>query len=95
MGVLADQLLKLLKVGRVLTEHLNLIRGNIAGEGLALFPALEIVIGAVRTLANDAEFARLHALDLGDLLKDFSGSEWFHWRKYIRMYILYHINTSF
>lgn len=90
LGILTHQLLELLIVGGVLGQRLDLIRGNVTGAGLALFTALEIVIGAVWALANDTEFARLHVLDLGDLLEDLSGIELFHGRKYIRMYTLYH-----
>ena len=45
LGILTNQLLKFLIVGGVFTERLHLIGGNITGEGFALFPALEIVIG--------------------------------------------------
>src|SRR5436190_21406795 len=40
LSILAHQLLKPLIIGGVLGQHLNLIRGHIAGESLALFPAL-------------------------------------------------------
>src|SRR5258705_9533487 len=43
-----------------------------------MLPALQIVIGAIWALANDTEFARLHVLDLGDLLQDLSGIEVLH-----------------
>jgi hypothetical protein len=79
LSILTDQFLKLLIVGGVLGQHLDLLRGHIAGESLTLFPTLQIVVRAVWALANDAEFARLHVLDLGDLLQDFSGIEMFHW----------------
>lgn len=87
LGILTHQLLELLIVGGVLGQRLDLIGGNVTGAGPALFTALEVVIGAVWALANDTEFARLHALNLGDLLKDLSGIELFHGRKYICMYI--------
>jgi len=78
LSILTHQLLKLLIVGGVLGQHLDLIWGHIAGEGPAVFPALQIVIGAIWALANDTEFARLHVLDLGDLLQNLSGIEVFH-----------------
>ena len=95
LSILTNQLLELLIVAGVLGQHLDLIGSNITGTSLALFTALEIVIGAIWALANDTEFARLHALDLGNLLKDLSGIELFHWRKYIFMYILYHKKRPF
>jgi len=70
LGILADQELKLLIVGCVLSHRLDLVAGNVAAEGFALFAALEVKIGAVGAMAKDTEFARFHALDLGDLLKE-------------------------
>jgi hypothetical protein len=73
LGILADQELKLLVVGSVLGDHLDLLAGNVAAEGFAIFAALEVIIGAVGALAKNTEFARFHALDLGDLLKKEAG----------------------
>ena len=57
-------------VGGVLGHAGDLICGNIKGEGFALFPALEVVIGTVGAAANNTEFAGFHVLDLSDLLED-------------------------
>jgi len=73
LGILADQSLELLIVGRVLSDHLDLVCGNVAGDGLAPFTALKIVVRTVGTLTHDTEFAWLHVLDLGDLLEDLCG----------------------
>jgi hypothetical protein len=78
LGILADQELKLLIVDCVLSHPLDLVAGNVAAEGFALFTALEVIIGAVGALAKNTEFARFHALDLGDLLKEFAGLRLFH-----------------
>ena len=78
LGILADQAFKLLIVGGVLGHLFDLVAGNVAGEGCALLSALEIVIGPVGALANDTEFARLHVLDLDNLLQDLSGVKLFH-----------------
>ena len=87
LGILADQELKLLVVGGVLGDHLDLVAGNVAAEGFAIFTALEVIIGAVGALAKDAEFARFHALDLGDLLKELAGIGLFHGRSiYVCIY---------
>jgi hypothetical protein len=78
LGILADQELKLLIVGCVLSHRLDLVAGNVAAEGFALFAALEVKIGAVGAMAKDTEFARFHALDLGDLLKELGRVGLFH-----------------
>jgi hypothetical protein len=60
-------------VGGVLGEHFDLLGSNIAAEGFALLPPLEVIIRPIGTVAQDAEFARLHVLDAGDLLEQLSG----------------------
>jgi hypothetical protein len=94
LGVLIHELVELLIVGRVLGKHLELIGRNVAGDRLAVFSALEIVIGAVWALANDTEFAWLHVLDLGDLLEYLSGIKVFHGESiYICIYYTTKKNT--
>ena len=88
----STRLWKRLVVGGVLGEHFDLVGRNIAAEGFALLPPLEIIIRAVGALAQDAELARLHVLDLGDLLEQLSslGSvRLLHEQKYIYMHILW------
>jgi hypothetical protein len=65
-------------VGGVLCDPGDLVCGNIAGEGLALFPALQVVIGAVGAVGDDTELAGFHVLDLGDLLEDLGWSGLVH-----------------
>jgi hypothetical protein len=72
----------------VLRHHGDLVRWNVAAEGFALFPALEVVVGAVGTLADDAELARFHVLDLGELLKNLGWRDVIHGRS-IYTYIYY------
>ena len=43
---------------------------HVASNGLAPFSALEAVVGPVGALAHDAEFARFHACNLGDVLEE-------------------------
>jgi hypothetical protein len=78
LGVLGDQSLKLPIVGRVETHLFDLVAGNVAADGLAVLSVLQIIIRALRALAQDAELARFHVLDLGDLVKEVSGSSLFH-----------------
>jgi len=70
---LVDQALEGLIVGGVLGEHFDLVGRNIAAAGFALLPPLEVIIRPIGALAQDAEFARLHVLDSGDLLEQLSG----------------------
>jgi len=68
LGILTHQQLELLVVGSVLGDHLRLVCRNIACEGFAAFTTLEVVIRPIGSLADDAKFSRLHALDPGNLL---------------------------
>jgi len=61
--------LKAAVVGGVSGDELGLLTWNIAGKGLAVFPALEIVVRALGSLADNTELARLHPVDLGHLLE--------------------------
>ena len=83
---MSDQSLELPIAGGVLRDEGNLVCGNIEGEGLAVFPALEVVVGAVGAVADYTEFARFHVLDLGDLLEDSGWSGLIHgWNIYLRI----------
>ena len=70
---MVHQLLEGLIVGGVLGEHFDLLGRHIAAESFALLAPLEVIIRPVGALAQDAEFARLHVLDVGDLLEELSG----------------------
>jgi len=67
--ILGDKALKALMVGGVGGDQLSLFPGNVAGDGFAVLTALEIVVGAIGTLADNAELAGFHVLDLGYLLE--------------------------
>ena len=57
----------------------HLFAGNIAGNILALFITLMIVIRPLRAVADNADGAAVQALDLSDFLKDRFGSRcWIH-----------------
>jgi hypothetical protein len=56
------------RVGSVFSDQLSLVNRNIAGESLALFSTLEVVVRPVGSLTDDAQFTRFHALDLGDFV---------------------------
>jgi hypothetical protein len=70
LGVLTSQILELLESGDSLLEGRDLILRNIPRDVLAVFPSLVVVVGALRSLPQNAEFAALHVLDLGDLLQE-------------------------
>jgi hypothetical protein len=65
-------------IGGVLGHPFNLVARNVAADGFAVFPALEVVVRPGGALANDTEFARLHGLDLSNFTKDLSGVRLFH-----------------
>jgi hypothetical protein len=48
-------------------HHFDLVSWHVEAKRLAVFTALEIVIGTLGAFAQDAELAGLHALNLGDL----------------------------
>ena len=73
LSILMNQFLKLLMVRRVHRHLFGLIARNVDGEGFAVFPTLEIIVGALGTLTNDTELAGLHALNVGNLLKKLLG----------------------
>jgi hypothetical protein len=88
LGILTYQRLELLVVSCVLSDQLGLVCRNIAGEGFATFPTLEVVVRTIGSVAKDAEFTRFHALDLGDLLEQLSKSSLIHsWNIYMNIYI--------
>ena len=73
LSILMNQFLKLLMVRRVHGHLFGLIARNVDGEGFAVFPTLEIVVGALGTLPNYTELAGLHALDVGNLVEKLMG----------------------
>ena len=70
LHMLLDQPLELLVAGDGLLHGLQLIRRNVAGNIPAVFPGLMIVVGPVGTVAQEAQFAALHLLDLRHLLQE-------------------------
>ena len=75
LDVLLDQLLEapVVRNGRLEVGHL--LRGNIAGNIPAILVALVVVVRPLRALADDADGAAVHALDLGDSLEDRFGGK--------------------
>ena len=73
LSILMNQFLKLLMVGGVHRHLFGLISRNIDGEGFAVFPTLEVVVGTLGTLTNYTELAGLHALNVGNLLEKLIG----------------------
>ena len=63
------QALKASIIGRMDGDQWSLIARYVAGEVLAIFAALELVIGPVRSLTDDTELAGLQVADLSDLLQ--------------------------
>src|ERR1035437_4769634 len=66
--ILPNQGLETLIISRVAGHQLSLFARHVASNGFAPFSALEAVVRPVGSLAHDAEFARFHACNLGDLL---------------------------
>jgi hypothetical protein len=67
VGVLLDELEKLLVTGQRLLIGGPLLPRHVAVEVSAIFPTLEMIVGAVGTLTHDTQFPSFHVLDLGDL----------------------------
>jgi hypothetical protein len=88
LSILPYQRLELLIIRVVLTNDLNLVWRNVTGHRLAVFSTLEVVVGPVGALPDNAEFARLHSLDLGNLLKELSGRGLIHSEIYTNVYIM-------
>ena len=65
-----DQGLEKLIIGRVAGHQFGLFARHIASHRFAPFAALEAVVRSVGSLAHDAEFARFHVCNLGDLLEE-------------------------
>src|ERR1051325_5795519 len=65
-------------MGGVQSTRVDLLLWNVAADRFAVFPTLEVVIRALRAFTQDTEFARLHTLDLSDLLKNFGQERRFH-----------------
>lgn len=86
LGILSHQRQELLVIGSVLSDHLDLVCRNVTRYGLAAFTTLEVVKRPVEALPDDAEFSRLHALDLGDLLKELSSRGLIHGQIYTYVY---------
>jgi len=51
-------------------EFGHLFRGHVAGDVAAVFIALVIVVGPLRSLAQHADGAAIQMLDLSNLLKE-------------------------
>ena len=70
LGVLPGELLVFVVALNGLLDFGHFVLGQVATTVFVLFPGVETVIGAVRSLADNAEGAVLHALDLQDLFED-------------------------
>src|SRR5882762_9619295 len=87
ISIFGHQGLELLVIAGMQSHHGGLISRNVAAHRSTLFAALKVIIRAARALANDTEFARLHLLDLGDLLENLRGEKLFHGHTiYIHIY---------
>ena len=69
LGVLRHQRLELLIVGGVASDGFGLVGRHIAGDRATVLATLEVVVRSLGTATHDAELARLHPLDLRDLLE--------------------------
>jgi hypothetical protein len=71
---LVNQFLEAAKVRQGRLEIGDLFGGDVAGNIFSPLVTLVVVVGALGPLANDADRTPIHALDLGDLVKDGFGS---------------------
>ena len=96
LGILLHQIPKLPVVFGMNLDLLGLIPGHITRDSLSIFPALQIIVGPLGTLANHAEFSGFHLLNSANLVKQFrSRYRCCHAEKYIRTYIPFNKNTPF
>ena len=70
LSVLLSELLVLVVTLNGLLDLRDFVWGQIAAAVFALFPGVEVVIGTTGPLADNAEGAVLHALDLDDLFDE-------------------------
>ncbi len=77
-GELFDQGFKLPIVSGVRGDGFDLVARNVAADRFAVLPALEVVVGPAGSLPNNTELARLHVLNVGDLLENLGRGRCFH-----------------
>ena len=70
LSVLLSELLVLVVSLDGLSNLRDLVLGQIATAVFAIFPGVEAVVRAVRSVADTAEGTMFHALDLKDLLDE-------------------------
>jgi hypothetical protein len=70
LDVLLYQFLETPIVFQVLLEFWHLFERNVTRDVPAVFVTLMVVVRPVRALAQDADGALVHTLDLGNLLQD-------------------------
>ena len=70
LNVLIHQLLEAAMTLDGLLDIGDLVPWNIAGDVLAVFVALVVVIRPVRTFSDNVQSASFQAVDLGDVLED-------------------------
>jgi hypothetical protein len=75
LSILLGELLVLTVTIDGVLDFLDFVLGQVAATVFAILPGVEIVIGAVGTLADNRERAVLHALDLEDLIEEGLGGE--------------------
>ena len=72
VGILLGEFLELVITIDGLLNRVGLIAGDVAGDVLAVFPGLKLVVAALLGFAHNGQLATLHACDLCDLFKESS-----------------------
>lgn len=76
LSILLGELLVFLVTLNGLLDGGDFVLREVAALVLAVFPGVEIVIGAIGALADDAEGGVLHALNLKDLFQEGLSGNW-------------------
>ena len=72
LGILLGEFLELVITIDGLLNRVGLIAGDVAGDILAVFPGLKLVVAGLPGFAHDGQFATFHACDVSDLFKESS-----------------------
>ena len=68
LSILFGEVLEFVIALQSVLHRVGLIARHMAGDILAVLPGLKFVVGSLRTLGHDGQFATFHAFDLSDLL---------------------------
>lgn len=72
LGILLGEGLEFAVAIQGFFDRVGLIAGDMTGDILAVLPGLKLVVGTLRTLGHESQFATFHPFDLSDLLEELS-----------------------